>query len=72
MGYIRAETPQQAVSNRQERQKIKTSKGQFAKLTGYMGQSNEHSRDAATLIFNKNVNWAKMKFATQNHGVIFK
>lgn len=44
----------------------KTSAHQFKVLTGYKGSSNEHSRDAATLVWGKSVETAVMKLRKQN------
>lgn len=49
----------------------KTTKEQFYELTGYSGQSNEHSRDAATLVHKQTINWALVLYATQNKGEFF-
>jgi len=45
----------------------KTNKQQFEQLTGHCGRSNEHSRDAATLVFGKTIKWAEMMAARQKH-----
>ena len=37
----------------------KTTQAQFKKLTGYEGRSSEHSRDAATLVYGRSIQWAK-------------
>ena len=34
---------------------------QFDKLTGYQGRSNEHGRDAATLVWGKSFKWAELQ-----------
>jgi hypothetical protein len=39
----------------------KTTAHQFQQLTGFDGRSNEHSRDAAMLIFKKTIAWGKMQ-----------
>jgi len=39
----------------------KTNAGQFQQLTGYAGRSNEHNRDAATLIHGRTTKWAQMQ-----------
>lgn len=38
----------------------KTTAKQFEDLTGYNGRSNEHNRDAATLVYGKTTTWALM------------
>ena len=43
----------------------KTTKQQFEQLTGHRSRSNEHSRDAATLVFGKTTKWAEMMAARQ-------
>ena len=45
----------------------KTNRKQFEALTGYKGQSNEHSRDAATMVWAKTIKWAEMMVARQSH-----
>jgi hypothetical protein len=44
----------------------KTTSNQFEQLTGYNGRSNEHNRDAATLIFGRTTAWAEMKIKLQS------
>jgi len=43
----------------------KTNAKQFETITGYKGQSNEHTRDAATLVFNKTAKWAETMIKIQ-------
>jgi hypothetical protein len=43
----------------------KTNAGQFQQLTGYVGRSNEHNRDAATLIHGRTIKWALMQISIQ-------
>lgn len=43
----------------------KTNAGQFQQLTGYTGRSNEHNRDAATLITGRTTKWALMQISIQ-------
>jgi hypothetical protein len=43
----------------------KTTAKQFEQFTGYTGRSNEHNRDAATLIWGKNMAWVKFMLAKQ-------
>lgn len=43
----------------------KTTAEQFRQLTGYDGRSNEHSRDAATLVWGKNARWCEMMLQRQ-------
>ena len=38
----------------------KTNAEQFQRLTGYQGRSNEHTRDAATLIHGRTIKWAEI------------
>lgn len=38
----------------------KTTRAQFETLTGFKGMSNEHNRDAATLVFGKDFKWIAM------------
>ena len=45
----------------------KTNNRQFKTLTGHEGRSNEHSRDAATLVFGKTTKWAEMMAARQKN-----
>jgi len=40
-------------------QPTKTNKFQFQTLTGFTGRSNEHGRDAATLVWGKSFRWAE-------------
>lgn len=49
----------------------KTNREQFYDLTGYVGRSSEHSRDAATLVWDHTVKWAEIKYKTQNNGIGF-
>lgn len=44
----------------------KTTANQFEQLTGYNGRSNEHNRDAATLVHGRTIAWAEMKIKLQN------
>lgn len=37
----------------------KTTAAQFATLTGYTGKSNEHARDAGTLVCGRTIEWAE-------------
>lgn len=37
----------------------KTNAHQFREITGYIGQSSEHSRDAATLVHGRTITWAE-------------
>ena len=43
----------------------KTTQKQFNELTGYVGRSSEHARDAATLVFGKTAVWANMMAETE-------
>lgn len=49
----------------------KTNKAQFEALTGYTGVTTEHSRDASTLVYGRNINWALTLYAKQNGGEFF-
>lgn len=44
----------------------KTTAEQFNALTGYTGRSNEHSRDSATLIHGRTIQWAINQIMIQN------
>lgn len=46
----------------------KTNAAQFEFLTGYKGQSNEHSRDAATLVWDKTQSWVDYQLKIQSNG----
>lgn len=37
----------------------KTTSEQFQQLTGYTGRTNEHARDAGTLVYGRSIIWAK-------------
>lgn len=43
----------------------KTTAEQFKQLTGYVGRSNEHNRDAATLIYGRTIVWAETQLKIQ-------
>ncbi len=43
----------------------KTTAKQFTELTGYTGRSNEHNRDAGTLIAGRNPKWAELMYQRQ-------
>jgi hypothetical protein len=43
----------------------KTTAAQFEKFTGYTGRSNEHNRDAATLVWGKAPKWCEFMLAKQ-------
>jgi hypothetical protein len=43
----------------------KTTAEQFRQLTGYAGRSNEHNRDAATLIHGRTIVWAETQLKIQ-------
>lgn len=49
----------------------KTTAVQFQALTGYTGRSNEHTRDAATLVFGMTIPRAKMLARTQDSEIPF-
>lgn len=43
----------------------KTTAAQFEQYTGYSGRSNEHTRDAGTLVFHKTIQWAQTQIMIQ-------
>lgn len=43
----------------------KTTAAQFEQYTGYSGRSNEHTRDAGTLVFHKTIQWAELQIKIQ-------
>lgn len=43
----------------------KTNAYQFQMLTGFSGRSNEHSRDAATLVWGRSIKWAETQLTIQ-------
>ena len=43
----------------------KTSAHQFEQMTGYMGRSSEHSRDACTTVWGKSIYWAETMIERQ-------
>lgn len=45
----------------------KTTAEQFRQLTGHVGRSSEHARDAATLVWGKTVRWAEMQIQIQKN-----
>jgi hypothetical protein len=46
----------------------KTNATQFQQLTGYVGRSNEHNRDAATLVFGRTIKWAETQIKIKMAG----
>ena len=50
------------------RMPTKTTEAEFKRLTGYMGNTNEHERDAATLVWNKTVT-KLMSIAKKHHNI---